>query len=123
MSWAPKSDAEYYTLIILDPDNPQFEGQYIHLLRVNIPYPGRPGYSVVSYRKPFPIVPKRMTSPEHRYVFLVFVQTEKIETSAVLLYIRTNTMLFSLRKFLSNFPLKDEPLAGNFMHGEIYTVS
>jgi hypothetical protein len=105
---------------MIDPDNPQIEGQYIHLLRVNIPFPGRPGYGAVSYKKPFPIVPRSLSRPSHRYIFLVYSQTNRIEHPGVLMYMKANVWTFKLTDFVKVFPLEAEPLAGNFMHGEIY---
>ena len=120
VSWAPLPDTEYYTLIIIDPDNPQFEGQYVHLLRVNVPFPGRPGYGAVAYKKPFPIVPRTISRPSHRYIFLVFPQTARIEHPGILLYMKANTFTFKIADFTRAFPVSPDPLAGNFMHGEIY---
>ena len=119
VSWAP-TKADYYTLIIVDPDNPQIEGQYVHLLRVNIPFPGRPGYGAVGYKKPFPIVPRTLSRPSHRYIFLVYAQTNRIEHPGILMYMKANIWSFKITEFVKAFPIESDPLAGNFMHGEIY---
>ena len=120
MSWAPVARAEYYSLMIIDPDNPQMEGQFVHLLRVNIPFPGRPGYGAVAYKKPFPIVPRTIARPSHRYIFLVYAQTARIEHPGILMYMKANLFTFKVADFVKVFPVENDPLAGNFMHGEIY---
>ena len=118
----PQSFQPLYTVIMLDPDLPLSDGQYVHWLRVNIPSPRKWGTTVIKYINPLPIIPAlgSIASPNHRYVFLVFAQTQPLIASQVKEYVADKSTSFKLREFVKKFALEREPVAGNFFYGRLY---
>lgn len=111
-----------YTIIVLDPDLPLMDGQYLHMLRVNIPSPGKKGTAIVNYINPLPIIPALGTiaSPNHRYVFLVFAQTRPLDPHLVKQFVAERSHSFRIRHFVKKFALETQPVAGNFFYGRLY---
>ena len=111
VSWAPASKADY-TLIIIDPDSPQIEGEYVHLLRVNIPVPGKAGLrsrrlqEALSHRAANPLTSQ---SSIH---FPYILTDNRIEHPGILMYMKANIWSFKITDFVKVFPIESDPLAG-----------
>jgi hypothetical protein len=111
-----------YTVVMLDPDIPLMDGQYVHWLQVNIPSPRKKGSTIVNYINPLPIIPAfgSIASPNHRYVFLVFAQTKPLSPAKVRDYLSSRSHSFKVRDFVKSFGLETQPVAGNFFFGRLY---
>ncbi|XP_049305201.1 uncharacterized protein LOC105222811 [Bactrocera dorsalis] len=118
VSWEAEDDA-LYTLFMVDPDAPSRANptnrEFLHWLVINIPgNKVAEGQAVAEYIGSGP--------PEgsglHRYVFLVFKQAGKIESTKFIRKtsregrVRTNT-----RDFIAKYNLGD-PIAGNFYQAQ-----
>lgn len=111
-----------YTVIMVDPDLPLMDGQYVQWLQVNVPSPDHKGTTVVNYINPLPILPAfgTIASPNHRYVFLVYAQTGTLDAAKVKEYVSKRSTSFKMRDFVKMFALETQPVAGNFFYGRLY---
>ena len=117
LSWTDRISRDHYhypyqrpqqlfTVLMIDPDLPFMQGQYVHWLRINVPAPVSAGHSsdkhwmqddddsednddeskkhvaagktIVSYINPLPLIPSlgSIASPNHRYIFLILGQNK-----------------------------------------------
>lgn len=121
----PRKVQPLYTVVMLDPDLSLVFGQFVHILRVNIPSPGKLGTSVTPYVTPVTLLPaiSSPASPYHRYVFLVFAQTRPIDPAAVKGYLAKNYLNFKISEFARTFAFQKTPIAGNYFYGRMYVKS
>ncbi|KAL0278184.1 UNVERIFIED_CONTAM: hypothetical protein PYX00_000080 [Menopon gallinae] len=119
MQWSTEAD-KFYTVAMVDPDapsrkDPKFR-EWHHWLVVNIPGNDlSKGETLSEYIGSGP--PKG--SGLHRYVFLVYKQPEKIETTKLRRLGRNvdHRGKFSIKKFAKEHNLGD-PVAGNFYQAQ-----
>lgn len=115
-----------YTIIMVDPDVPIFTGQFVHMLKVNVPGAGSRGHTVIPYTPPVPILPAKNKPPSrfvHRYIHLVFAQNKVIQPEHAKDYLLGESLAFKLSKFIKAFALDPVPEAGNFFYGSMYARS
>lgn len=111
VAWKNAKESEFYTLLLVDAQGKGRE--WLHWLAMNIPGSNvEKGEFLTAF---FPSAPPK-DSGEHRYVFLLFKQTEKINLQG---QERTPTFRmegrdkFSTRNLVDKFKL-GIPIAGNF---------
>ena len=115
-----------YTIIMVDPDVPIFTGQFVHMLKVNVPGAGSRGHTVIPYTPPVPILPAKNKPPSrfvHRYIQLIFAQNKVIQPEHAKDYLLGESLAFKLSKFIKAFVLDPVPVAGNFFYGSMYARS
>ena len=112
----PTQVAQYYTLIMLDPDAPSRDKptkrEIKHWLVINIPGNDvTKGDTLAVYRGPSP----SKGSGQHRYVFLIYKQSAIIKHSETVLTSssREGRTKFNARVFAKRYSL-GEPIAANF---------
>lgn len=115
LEWTPKKDT-FYTLIFTEPDAPSRQDtsmrEWLHWLIVNIPGSDlTKGDEIFGYQGSGP----NQASGFHRYVYLLFKQTEKLQVD--LKPSAANSIegrpKFSTLKFCEKYGL-GTPVAGNF---------
>jgi phosphatidylethanolamine-binding protein (PEBP) family uncharacterized protein len=113
VSWKDAKENDFYTLIMTDVEGK--EREWLHWLAANIPGKNiEKGEFLTAF---FPSAPPK-ESGEHRYVFLLFKQPEKINLQGhekISTFKMEGRDKFSTNNFVQKFKL-GSPVAGNFYY-------